>query len=168
MPRFLRLIKEARWYAYPDISWLQPGELQADVLADLGTTRGNLSVFDVSQSIDAERIAIALAARRQSLQALDYIVFDDGILEPLALSATKSGGETPDSGVNAVHYDVQNITAGVLVNLASELAQIDPTGLSRSSVKRKLIKGINEGRLVTSRFFDKRLLEELRKSDPTL
>ena len=161
MPRFLRLIDEKHWYAYPDVSWLNPGELPADVLKDLSTTQGDLSLYDISQGVAAERIAIALAATRPSVRYIYYVLFYDSILTAIGLSFKQTPGETPDNQVNSVHYDAQQVTTVKLSDLALKLSGTQPCHIDKGAVRRKLLNGLEAGELNPKKYFNKNLLEEL-------
>ena len=50
--------------------------MKADVFADLRTQDGNLSIYEVSESVSPERIATAMAATRGSIQHIDYVLID--------------------------------------------------------------------------------------------
>ena len=161
MARFLRLIDEKHWYAYPDVHWLNPGELSADVLKDLSTTHGDLSLYDISQGVTAERVAIAMAATRPSVRYLDYVLFDDSVLTTIGLPFKQTPGGTPDSQVNDVHYDAQRITTVKLSDLAHKLSETQPYHIDKGSVRQELLNGLKAGDLNPKKYFNKNLLEEL-------
>ena len=164
MPNYLRSISEKRWYTHPDVIWLEQDELQADALADLNTTDGNLSVFQVSENITAERITIALAATRRSVGTAGYVLFEESVLDPLKLELKKTPGKTPDEAVNGVHYNVTHIPAHKLLELAVAILPCQQNTLLKDEVRQKLALGIKEKRLDPTMNFPKRLLQELQKA----
>ena len=89
MPRFLRTIRQSRWQAP---KWPHPGSdaVKADALADLQTVNNLLSVYMVESIRDIHRITVALAATRDNLQNVDYVVFDDTGLQDIGIAATRS------------------------------------------------------------------------------
>jgi hypothetical protein len=79
--------------------------LPADVLLDLRTVGNTLSVYEVTDAITAERIAIAVAAGRREPDQTAYAIFDQVALENLDIPTTKTLGTTFDAAVNPLHYE---------------------------------------------------------------
>ncbi len=110
---------KALWYKdQSDYSWLGENELVADVLRDLRTDKGTLSVYMVNDDEkDYRRAIAALACKRNSLQNYDYVQAPYHIIrEYFAVSRTL--GETPDNGVNMWHLDIVELTPAKLARLA--------------------------------------------------
>ena len=147
MPRFLRVIREKFWHTYPDVDWLQEGELQADALADLKTTEGRLSVFDIGLGVSPERIAIAIAATRSDVEEVEYRIFDSVVIQQLGLTFAMSSGETPDDQVNKVHCDIQMLTTERLSKFAMAISNIDTCMVVFEKIERGLADGVQAGRL---------------------
>ena len=62
---------------------------------DLPTSDGVLSIWEIDEGFNPERISIALAATRRSLDVFDYVVFDGSKLSPPSFSIERKTGETP-------------------------------------------------------------------------
>ena len=70
MPSFFRAIVKKRWDTNPDVPWLEPNELKADVLKDLPTSDGVLSIWEIDEGINPERISIAFGCNQKELRRL--------------------------------------------------------------------------------------------------
>ena len=78
MPQLLRgNLRQTRWFVNPDIPWLAPGDLQGDSLVDLITEDNALSVYEVRNNVEEERVSVALAATRDRPAKYDYAVFEE-------------------------------------------------------------------------------------------
>ena len=150
MPRFLRGVKKSRWDTFPDVPWLGQGELKADVFRDLSPENSSLSIWEVPDHFSTERIAVALAATRNHLGPMDFVVFDD-LPQPLDMATEQTLGDTPDREVNSLHYDVQRITAHRLLAVAVHISGGTYTRIQQTSVKSGLQDGIRRGQLRTDR-----------------
>jgi hypothetical protein len=146
MPRFLRSITRSRWDTYPDIPWLELGQLKADVFRDLSTTDGLLSIWEVPEGLTAERIAVAMAATRDNLGPMDIVVFDDLPLQ-LDVVPDRAPGDTPDAEVNSFHYDMRHLTVQKLLALAMHMSGGAYTRLPLRQVETGLRDGIRDGHL---------------------
>ena len=162
MPDFLRSIAKRRWDTNPDIPWLKPNELKADVFRDLPTSDGALSIWEISGDIAAERIGIALAANRESLDPFDYVVFDGSALRPPDFAIENRAGKTPDEDINGLHYDLQFLTTYKLTALADILSKGYKCRIPQKQVKESLLAGLDNGRL-NSQKFNEKLLQKLRR-----
>ena len=67
------------------------GDIQSDALLDLRTQDNALSVFRVDEGAGIGRIVTALAATRENLSHLDYVVFDDAPTSVLMASVLSRG-----------------------------------------------------------------------------
>lgn len=143
MATFLRVVQKNRWH--PETGWngWQTGDIQGDALLDLQTKGNALSVYDVEGGLDAERIVVALAAGRQFLSTLDYVVFDDAPLASSSIDVVQTSGDTPDSVVNLVHYDLKNLTVGKVVRLARIVSGNDRKRITKAQMKGKLKKALD-------------------------
>jgi len=115
----LRKIKRERWRPLEDETWLPPGEILADPMADLGTSRGSLSVWFVDESrSNLDRILSALAGNCDYVSTIDYLLFDSQVLVESSLKLLQSEGNTPDTEANKVwHRDIVELSAGALAAL---------------------------------------------------
>ena len=164
MPQFVIAgLRPDRWLVYPAIKDLPPGQLQADVFRDFRVQGNELSVFEPSATVSPERIAIAVAAGRETLDrhGTSHTLFDRAGVEARSIPIRKTPGQTPDDAVNALHYDLIVGTAANLLALAevisqgSKVAPILPKG-----VETLLKSGIQNGQLDAQRI-PKRLRETL-------
>lgn len=132
MPQFLIAnLKLDRWL--PE-GWTKAGEVPADALVDLRTRGNELSVFEVDEPKNGERIVVAFAATRNELSEIGYAIFDGAPLAVLGIAPQKSPGETPDDVVNALHYDLKALTATQVAGLAGAIAN----GTSQLILSKKL------------------------------
>ena len=138
MPRLLRAIVKKRWDTSPDVPWLKPHELKADVLKDLPASNGALSVWEIDGAINPERISIALAATRKSLAVFDYVIFDGSQLTPLGFNMERKAGETPDEAINELHWDLQFLTTYKLTSLADIVSRGDKCRILMGNKLRKV------------------------------
>ena len=121
----MRVVRQPRWHKNPELDWLPDGDLQADALGELQTGGNALSVYRVENETGRERVIVALAANRDNLANLDYAIFDDAGLASIGVAINQPDGQTPDLGVNRLHYDLANLTAGRLVQLVPRPAETD-------------------------------------------
>lgn len=121
MPLLLRkLDRRVRWYKERVAPWLEmEGDIPADPLADLRTTDNALSVFLVEDSrVNLDRIAVALASKRNHLKNLDYLLFDFQVISESNIEVKISKGDTLDDQVNDCHRDLVGLSGLKLVALA--------------------------------------------------
>ncbi len=125
MSSVLRTIRYSKWWKNPDVSWLPPGELQADALRDIRTIRSALSVYLLGSEISRARIIGALAAKKDRLSQVDYVLLELNFLEStgLILRNTPEHGKTFDNDVNKVHYDIVNLSPLKLYELAQYISK---------------------------------------------
>jgi hypothetical protein len=147
VPQFVRAgLRHDRWL---ETEGREPLDFPADVLTDLKTIGDELSVFEVSGAITAERIAIALAAgppKREPAKTT-YAVFDREAVEQLGIEIKKTDGDTIDAAVNLVHYDVHVGTTRNLIGLAGVIARSTPISILKKDVTQLLKKGFENGQL---------------------
>lgn len=167
MPSFLRAIVKRRWDTSPDVPWLEPNELKADVLKDLPASDGMLSIWQIAEGFSPERISIALAATRESLGVFDYVVFDGSELSPPLFSMEHKDGETPDEAINGLHYDLQYLTTNKVTSLADIVSRGDKHRILKKRVRESLLEGLESGRL-SDKTFNQELLKKLRRSQDSV
>lgn len=146
MPQLVRAgLRFNRWL---ETEGRAPLDFPADVVTDLRTTGDKLSVFQVTDLVSAERIAIAVAAGKNDPDQTAYAIFDRAAVEWLgiAIDNTKRGS-TYDSAVNAVHYDLHVGTAGRLVQLAGVIAAGQIVPILKNRVVELLRAGFESGQL---------------------
>jgi hypothetical protein len=140
VPRFVRVdILESRWYT-ADLPWLGQGAVPASALIDLRAKDNTLSLFEVSEHIDPERIVVAVAVGKQSADDIGYAIFDG---DPAAsgIQITKVPGTTPDMAVNALHRDLQQLTAQNIADLAALIG----SGETRTMLRGRLLALVDAG-----------------------
>ncbi len=145
MPQFVRAaLRTNRWL---ETKGLQPPNFPADVITDLRTQGDELSVYEVSQEVSAERIAIALAAGKQKPEETGYAVFDRAIVVGLGINAKKKSGTTIDTDVNGCHFDLPIGTVSKLLELAGVMATGEIIPILRKTVEERLKEGLKSGQL---------------------
>lgn len=137
------------------IDWLGPGELQADAIDDLRTRGNALSVFEVDDPANVERIAVAVAAGRDDPAEVSYALFDRAGVEALGIQIQGNPGNTGDATVNRFHYDLRNLTAAQLVELANVIARGTLDVILAPRVRELIRTGVNAGRLDPERISKK-------------
>ena len=115
------------------------------------TSRCRLSIYAVTDVIDGQRVATAMAATREGISNIDYAVFEDSELESLGISVQHTLGDTPDDGVNGLHYDLGNLTARRLAQLAEIVSVGEIRRMAWSDVRTLLIDEIRAGLVDTAR-----------------
>ncbi|MDE2836438.1 MAG: hypothetical protein OXL97_02870 [Chloroflexota bacterium] len=148
MARYLRTIRQGRWLTQ---SWLTADELQADALIDLKTEGNVLSIYRVDTDLEVDRVAVALAANRGSLDNIDYAVFDDSNFPTIGLVVKQQEGETPDTFVDGLHYDLVNLTVGKLAELAQTISTGYMHRILKKDVRRRIQEGLATGKLNRSK-----------------
>lgn len=160
MVDYLRSIAKKRWDINPDVPWLKPNELKADVFKDLPVSDGALSIWKIDERVDAERVSIALAAKRDYLSAVDYVVFDGSVLDTSQFTLQNIAGDTPDGAINDLHFDLQFLTSEKLAELAHIIAKGYKARILQKQVKARLLDGLDRG-LLKSEAFNRNLLSKL-------
>lgn len=96
------------------------GDVQADAISDLRTSKNALSVWQVNDDhTNIDRIVAALAAGRMNLDKLDYALIDAETLDELNIGIVQKRGRSLDDRANDLwHYDLTELTGTSLVNLA--------------------------------------------------
>lgn len=139
MPLVIRRVTQARWFRDVIRPWLQKGEIPADPLADLRTTKNSLSVYLVDDDkSNLDRVICALAATREKIQHFDYLLFDWEILPSTGITVEPTEGETIDRAVNELHRDLVELSGRKLLALAAEILH------SEYETGRFLKKKVNE------------------------
>ena len=134
----MRVVRQARWYKYPELDWLPDGGLQGDALGELRTGGNDLSVYRVENKTGRERVIVALAANPDNWANLDYAIFADAGLASIDVAINQQDGQTPDLGVNILHYDLANLTAGRLVQLPQVISSGEHTRIPRSGYRSRV------------------------------
>ena len=138
----MRVTRQARWFY---LEWLAKGEVQGDALLDLKTTQNKLSVYEVGNGSEEDRIIVALAANREFTDNLDYAIFDGTVLAAINVSITKQDGKTPDRLVDKLHYDLTNLTARKLALLAHAVSLGRHDRKGKKEIEQRIREGISTG-----------------------
>ena len=121
MSLVFRNIGNKHWYSddQPDFNeWLPDGELVADALKELRTTRGSLSVYRVDpEKENLDRVIAAYACTRNSVNDIDYVLLPLEVIEA-AFDIAETPGKTADDEVNRLHLDIEHLSASKLLLLA--------------------------------------------------
>ena len=142
MPLYLRKIDSKRvWDNDEPLPWLAEDDIQADPVTDLKTSNNILSVFYVTdKTTGLDRIVAALAATRNSINHLDYILFDERLLLELGIKIARKTGETPDEQVNDWHRDLIELSGFKLVKLVKLIFTKGTIGRIQERRVKQLIK----------------------------
>jgi hypothetical protein len=123
------------------------GGLPADALKNFETQDNQFSIFFADEDlISPERIAIAIAAKRDILDIVEFAVFEDQLLEEVGVEIEWNDGETADLQVNRKHADVVKSSAERVCLFAREVQRCGTlTRLTKSVVKQLLIQAVETG-----------------------
>ena len=149
MRLFLRKI---RWDYWASIQAEEEGAqnpFPADPLADLAPKDNRLSVYLIEPNDDRqlERVLAALAATRQSLNLIDFTLFDESLLKDLHLAYVQKPGSTFDPVVNGLHWEIVHLTAEDLVAMARALSVLDPDRREEPEVGNLISRGLCAGHI---------------------
>ena len=147
MAFYVRTIKGTRWFKYPEVSWLLPGEAPGDAVVDLRITDGGLSVYQAEDKESVLRTIAALAANRDHLASLDYSWFDGVDFPSYGIVVNKELGKTPDTTVDDWHYDVVWLSAVRAARLADIVASGTIERLQKSEVRELIRQRLGSGHL---------------------
>ena len=110
-------------------------------MRDLGTKGNTLSLFEVDDPGNVERIVVAYAAGREVLDDIGYLVFDGVGFAALGIKIKDMTGRAPDDVVVALHRNLEELTASRLAGLAALMFQG-----RRDEIPAKRLKGLlNDG-----------------------
>ena len=119
MPQLLRAIRKRRWSTEEEISGLSQGEIQADALGDLVTKNNTLSFWYIKDDrSNLETVIIALAANRDTISNLDYVLFNIDLVSEIGIKIEANEGGTPYDKANHWHRDLVGLSATQIVKLA--------------------------------------------------
>ena len=85
--------------------WLNQGDVPGDLLKDLRTTDNELSVYEVNDDeSNLDKIISAMAANRDYLGKLDYILIEKKLITDNSYTLTKADGNTLSEVVNKDYH----------------------------------------------------------------
>lgn len=143
--KFLRKVRRGVWAKHPTADWPEDSGLSSDALDDMRTTKGSMSVYAIMDVADRKRIAVALAATRNDISHLDYVIFES--LESLGIAVRQTEGDTPDKDVNELHYNLGNLTVKRLAQLTEIVSDGEHERIKRPDIKTALYEATRVGRL---------------------
>ena len=120
MTFLFREIENKSWWdkSQDDLTWLEEGQLVADVFKGLRTEKGTLSTYFIdAERSNESRVVAAFACTRESLQRVDYVLIPTDAVADI-FKTKIIPGETADDEVNRWHRDIVDLTAQKLVELA--------------------------------------------------
>ncbi len=153
-------MKRTRWLDHEP--WPGQGS-PADPLDDLRTKANAISVFLIPKpdvGVSAHRVAAASAAKRETLDHFEYVLFDASALDTIAATLSKVSGETPDAGVNEWHQNLTDMSAQQLADVADVIwaVRTEIVRLYKPDVADLIVEGIRVGQIdrtkVTPRILD--------------
>ena len=165
MPRFLRVTQRGRWEVYPVVTWLRPGEMQANVFLDLRTDLNALSVYRADSDEDALKIGIAIAATRRNIGDLDYAIIEESELTAIGITPIETEGGTPSSEVNRLHFDLNLLTMDNLIQLAHAVSRGQHRRIDTKSIRILLRSAFRSGDFDVPDKISAAMLTKLRAGD---
>ena len=145
MTQILRLVRQTRWDIREGHDWLSPGDIPAAPLADFtNTSRHSLSVWLVESEESVSRVVGALAASRERIDVLDYVLFPQDYLKAAELELNEVPGNTPDHGVNRFHRDLIQVSADKVVLLTKRIWHGNIEDGRNAKVRRAYAKDITQ------------------------
>ena len=102
--------------------------MPADPLGDLRTSHNKLSVFEVEDRSNVDRILAALAAGGMKLSSKGFVLFDSELLAEIGIEIEASLGQTDDEKINSWHKDLINLSGHKLVKLARAILTTGESG----------------------------------------
>jgi hypothetical protein len=142
MPLLLRNVRENRWLKSVAVPWLAIGDVPADPLGDLATKENRLSVWEVIDRSNVERIVRALAVNRDKIADMGYVLFDSSLLTAAGINTLTENGMTPDEEANNWHRDLIDLSGNKLVILTKLILE---HGESGTVLKKRLEQLVADG-----------------------
>ncbi len=150
MGRFLRKTSKGLWSERG-----ADGGVTADALGDLKTKENKLSVYEIDDEAQIERVAVALAASRDFVANFDYALLDNDFLDSLAIKFVVEAGTTADDLVNQMHRDLVFESGVRLVEFAQKFLTCGQTRIPEKKIKKWLESALSVGGLDAARINQK-------------
>jgi hypothetical protein len=148
MPLLLRNVRENRWLKSEAAPWLAKGDVPADPLGDLKTSQNRLSVWEVLDRSNIERIVRALAVSSQKLADMGYVLFDSSLLATAGINTVAENGTTPDEEANNWHRDLIDLSGNKLVILTKLILENGESGtVLKKRLEQLVVDGIEQKEL---------------------
>jgi len=152
MPFVLRTISKAKWFpleASPSQDQQRISEsIQSDAFSDIKTEGNKLSVWHIEDNrSNLDRVLTALAANRDVLANVDYVILSEESIKSLKIEIEESQGESPDKDVNAWHRDLNIRSGSNLFALASAIFSMNDSRIRkpRKEVEKLLCNAVRNG-----------------------
>lgn len=151
MTYLLRTINKNRWYRDKSFEWLENGDVPSEPLCDLPPKSNQLSVWEIdNEQNNLERLLTAIAANRDKLDKIDYLLFSPDIVSQIDIDTSKTDGILPDNDVNKWHVSLQNLSVNQVADLVTCI-WLSPTTQSHRLMPKKvadlIIDAINNGHI---------------------
>lgn len=154
MAYLLRIVSGPHWEQSRD-SLAQAQVVSDRVLRDLSPTNDRISVWEIDDDrSNLPRVIAALAANREELKRLDYVLADAASLPALGFDVEPSHGDTADDEVNRCwHRDIVVGDRTGLERVARCLLESDsPRHFSREEIARAILKSESASSLPRDRW----------------
>lgn len=139
---FVRLVGSAAVDEYKECSTFEKklnSKLVKKTLESVG-----VSVFNLS-GITVERVVAAVTASRSSPGNASYLEFGSSVIVP-----EQTPGDTPDAGVNALHYEFRDLSESNLVDLADCMVEGRRGSMNSEQIRNACRDSIRAGHMETS------------------
>jgi hypothetical protein len=145
--------------------WLPVDDLPADPICDFKTSDNKSSVYEIDEDSPLKRrLAIALAATKQKLDKVDYILLDKRIIESAEIKVISgSTGETPDRELNILHRNLNELSALRLMRLVKDIFTKDLSIISDRFYPKDI--AISVWQEVASGRYDKKRIQQTFLTD---
>jgi hypothetical protein len=101
---------------------LNPEQVSADALFDVRSTNSLLSVWECPSCDQIDRVALALALNRETIDKIDLLTITDGDIEDLGIGVSHTTGMTPLVGASELHRDLGPLDVPLLSELSLRIA----------------------------------------------
>jgi hypothetical protein len=167
-------VKRNKWLV-EEVSYRGEPDYPADCLTDFRISDRRLSVWLIDdEERNKSRVLTALAANRQQVVNIDYLLFKQDILDKCEIEIEKTTGDTPDEHANTNwHHDLVKLSVKQTADFAYELCKANQTGrLLPFEVALALEQGLANKTLDESRLKPKldeitKLALKAKRKDPT-
>ena len=149
MQGYARKVQRSKWVG---IAGLKAGEFPADALRNLSTDKNTLSFW----LVDPDRVdwwsdaALALASTRDSLDSIEVIFVEQGVIETLSVSVSSTPGNVPVPDLIDQHVDFELLDLQRLCGIACAVGNgfnLKWRKLSKNEVKCLIGAAISANRI---------------------
>jgi len=127
-------------------------------------TEGRLSVWHIEDdSSNLDEITTALASTKDHIANVDFLLFEQDLIDGLGIGIEANPGNTPLQAANRWHRDLVKVSAYRLFCLARKLFRnAQRHRIQETEVQNRISDGIREGRI------DRQKMKPMLASDPKL